>query len=66
MPVTSRERVLPALNHEEPDHVPIIIGASNATGIKMRPCRQLKERLGVEAPDEYIYDWPDLGMARVD
>jgi hypothetical protein len=33
MPLTSRERVLAVLDHEIPDHLPIVIGVSNATGI---------------------------------
>jgi uroporphyrinogen decarboxylase len=64
--MTSRQRVLAALHHQEPDRVPIIIGVSNATGIKMRACRRLKEFLGIQAVDEYIYEWPELGTARVD
>jgi uroporphyrinogen decarboxylase len=64
--MTPRERVLAALSHEEPDRIPIIIGASNTTGIKMRPYRRLKKILGIEAPDDYLYDWPELGTARVD
>ncbi len=63
---TSRERVLAAINHEEPDRVPIVIGVSNATGIKMKPYRQIKKIIGVEAPDEYIYQWPELGTAKID
>jgi len=66
MPLTSRERVLTTLQHEEPDRVPVVIGVSNATGIKMRPYRGIKKILGVEAPDEYIYDWPELGTALID
>jgi uroporphyrinogen decarboxylase len=66
MPMTSRERVLTALAHEEPDRVPIVIGVSNATGIKMTPYRELKRRIGVEAPDAWLYDWPELGTAAVD
>ena len=31
MVLTSRERVLCALNHEEPDRVPLFIGTSGAT-----------------------------------
>ena len=64
--MTSRERVLAALNHEEPDQIPIIMGASNTTGMKMRPYRRLKESLHIQAPDDYLYDWPELGTARVD
>lgn len=66
MPMTSRERVLTAINHEEPDRVPLVIGVSNATGIKMRTYRGIKKIIGVQAPDNYIYDWPELGTAEID
>ena len=64
--MTSRERIRKTINHEEPDRVPIVIGASNATGLKIRPYRELKTLLGVDAPDRYIYDWPELGTALPD
>lgn len=66
MPLTPRERVLTAIHREQPDRVPIVIGVSNATGIKMKPYKGIKEIIGVDAPDEYIYDWPELGTALVD
>lgn len=66
MSMTSKERVQAVLNHEIPDRVPIIIGVSNATGIKMKPYRKLKDILGIDAPDVYIYDWPELGTAKID
>ncbi|MHB0966664.1 MAG: uroporphyrinogen decarboxylase family protein [Bellilinea sp.] len=66
MTMTSRERVQAVLNHEVPDQVPVIIGVSNATGIKMAPYKAVKKLAGIEAPDEYIYDWPELGSALVD
>jgi len=66
MPVTSRERVLTVLNHEEPDRVPLVLGVSNATGIKMGTYRGIKDIIGVQAPDNYIYDWPELGTADID
>jgi uroporphyrinogen decarboxylase len=66
MSMTSRERVLTAINHEEPDRVPLVLGVSNATGIKMDPYRGIKEIIGVQAPDNYIYDWPELGTAEID
>lgn len=66
MALTPRERVLAAINHEEPDRVPIVIGASNATGIKMPAYRRLKQLLGYEAEERYIYDWPELGTALID
>ncbi len=66
MPMTPRERVLAAMNHEEPDRVPIVIGVSNATGIKMKPYRDIKKLAGIEAPDNYMYQWPELGTAEID
>ena len=66
MPLTSRERVIATINHEVPDRVPIVIGASNATGINMVAYRRLKKLLGVESPDRYIYDFPELGASLVD
>ena len=66
MSLTPRQRVLTALQHEEPDRVPIIIGTSNTTTMKMRPYRGLKAELGIQAPDRYIYDWPELGSADPD
>jgi len=66
MSMTSRERVLAVLNHEVPDRVPIVIGVSNATGIKMTPYQGLKRILNIDAPDDYLYDWPELGSAKVD
>lgn len=66
MPITSRERVRAVLNHEIPDRVPVILGVSNATGIKIKPYRGLKSILGVVCEDQYIYDWPELGTALPD
>ncbi|WP_435142055.1 hypothetical protein [Pseudopelagicola sp. nBUS_19] len=59
MSLSPRERVLAAINHEEPDRVPIIIGVSNATGIKMKPYREIKKIVHVTAPDKYLYQWPE-------
>ncbi len=66
MTMTSRERVQAVLNHEIPDRVPIIMGVSNATGIKIRPYQGLKKILGIESEDKFIYDWPELGTALPD
>ena len=66
MEMTSRERVQAVLNYEIPDRVPIVIGVSNATGIKIRPYRGIKEILGIEGVDQYIYNWPELGSALPD
>jgi uroporphyrinogen decarboxylase len=64
--MTPRERVLSAVNHEEPDRVPLVIGVSNATGLKMKPYQKIKKLVGIDASDKYIYDWPELGTAEID
>ena len=66
MPMTSRHRVLTALHHEQPDRVPIVIGSSNTTTLKMKPYQALKQFLGIQAEDRYIYNWPELGSALPD
>jgi uroporphyrinogen decarboxylase len=66
MTLTSRERVLTVLNHEVPDRVPIVLGPSNATGVKMATYKKIKQLIGVQAEDRYIYEWPELGTADMD
>jgi uroporphyrinogen decarboxylase len=66
MPLTPRQRVLAAINHEQPDRVPMIIGTSNATTLKMKPYQLLKGKLGIQAEDRYLYDWLELGSAALD
>ena len=66
MKMTSRERVLAVLEHEMPDRVPIVIGVSNATGIKMSTYKGIKTLADIQAPDDYIYQWPELGTAKID
>ncbi|HEX5809402.1 MAG TPA: uroporphyrinogen decarboxylase family protein, partial [Anaerolineales bacterium] len=66
MPLSSRECVQAVLNHEIPDRVPIVLGASNATGISVPAYRKLKKLLGVESEEKYLYDWPELDAAALD
>ena len=46
-PMTSRERVAAALNHREPDRIPIDVGSSGTTGIMVTAYAALRERLGL-------------------
>ncbi len=64
--MNSRERVFTTLAHEEPDRAPIVIGSSNTTTIKMKAYRRLKQHLGLQAEERYLYDWPELGSAVLD
>jgi len=47
MTLTSRERVLLALNHQEPDRVPIIFGADGSTAMLIPAYEGLKKHLGI-------------------
>ncbi|MFQ5341512.1 MAG: uroporphyrinogen decarboxylase family protein [Anaerolineae bacterium] len=47
--MTSRERVVAALNHQEPDRVPLDIGGGASTSIIVEGYAKLKQKLGVEA-----------------
>lgn len=49
MSISPRERVLAALNHEEPDRVPLFIGTSGATTVLGPGYTKLKEHLGIRA-----------------
>jgi uroporphyrinogen decarboxylase len=44
---TSYERVLAALEHREPDRVPIDLGGTAVTGINIHALRRLKQTLGI-------------------
>jgi uroporphyrinogen decarboxylase len=48
--LTGRERVLCALNHEEPDRVPIFFGTSGATTMLAPGYEKLKVHLGITRP----------------
>ena len=52
MRMSSRERVLAAVNHREPDRVPIDLGGSPATSIEPGLYIRLREQLGVEGAAE--------------
>ena len=48
--LTSRERVLKALNHEEPDVVPLDLGGSVLTGMHVDAVYRLRQALGLDEP----------------
>ncbi|MEI7846084.1 MAG: uroporphyrinogen decarboxylase family protein [Chloroflexota bacterium] len=66
MPLIPRERVLMSINHEQPDRVPIIVGTSNTTSMKMSTYQRLKRLINISSEEHYIYDWPELGTALPD
>jgi uroporphyrinogen decarboxylase len=55
--LTSRERVLMAVNHREPDRVPIDLGGHRSSGIMAIAYKKLKDYLGITSGDIYVYDF---------
>ena len=62
--LSSRERVLCALNHEEPDRVPIFFGASGATTLLAPAYDRLKAYLGLKSETQVF--WRALQYALLD
>ena len=54
--MNSRERVMAAVNHKEPDRVPVDLGGHRSSGIMAIAYNKLKRHLGVETGDIYVYD----------
>ena len=54
--MTSRERVRAALNHENPDTVPIDFGGTDITGIHVSTYRKLQAELGLPDTIPRAYD----------
>jgi uroporphyrinogen-III decarboxylase len=54
--MNSRERVFSALNHQEPDRVPIDLGGSLVSGIMAGALVRLREHLGMDHSAVRVYD----------
>lgn len=54
--MTSRERVLQALNHQQPDRPPIDFGGHRSSGIAAIAYAKLKKALGISSGDIYVFD----------
>jgi uroporphyrinogen decarboxylase len=52
--MTSRERVLCALNHRQPDRVPIDLGGTFVSGVAVPAYHRLKKHLGISSPTQVI------------
>jgi len=55
--MNSRERVLAAINHREPDRVPIDLGGHRSSGMMAIAYKKLKDYLGITTGDIYVYDF---------
>lgn len=62
--MTSRQRVLAALNHEEPDRVPIFFGSSGVTTMNTAAYDRMKAHLGIKSETRAF--WRALQYAILD
>ncbi|MCH7226588.1 uroporphyrinogen decarboxylase family protein [Haloferula sp. A504] len=54
--MTSRERILAAIAHREPDRVPVDLGATPSSGISAIAYGRLKQHLGMSGGGTRVYD----------
>lgn len=54
--MNSRERVMAAINHKEPDYVPLDLGATPSSGISAIAYNNLKKGMGITEGHTRIYD----------
>ncbi len=54
--MNSRQRIMTALDHHEPDRVPIDLGGHRSSGIMAIAYKKLKDYLGITSGDIYVYD----------
>ncbi len=54
--MTSRERVLASINHQQPDRTPIDLGSTPSSGISTIAYYNLKEYLGISEGHTRVYD----------
>ncbi len=54
--MTSRERVMAAIAHRQPDHVPLDLGGTPSSGISAIAYNKLKKHLGITGGQTRIYD----------
>ena len=54
--MNSRERIITALNHQEPDRVPVDLGGCVTTGIQASALTKLRQVLGLEERLVKVYD----------
>jgi uroporphyrinogen decarboxylase len=54
--MTSRERIIEAISHREPDVLPVDFGGMRSTGISARAYKNLKDYLGIKEGTVKLYD----------
>jgi uroporphyrinogen decarboxylase len=54
--MTSRERILSAINHQQPDRLPVDLGSNPSSGISAMGYTKLKKALGISGGHTRIFD----------
>lgn len=54
--MTSRERIIAAINHQQPDRVPIDFGATGQTGISVCAMSRLRDYLNLPRKDIHVFE----------
>ncbi len=54
--MTPRERILTAIDHREPDRLPVDLGAMRSTGMQAIAYNRFKAHLGIEGGHTRVYD----------
>ena len=55
--MNSRERVISAINHREPDRIPVDFNGHRSSGIMVQAYKRLRKLLGLPPGELYIYDF---------
>lgn len=63
--MTSRERLIKTLNHQQPDRVPLDLGGTSQTGISASALYQLRKALGLEEKPILVHE-PSQILGMVD
>jgi uroporphyrinogen decarboxylase len=58
--MTHRERVLAALNHRQPDRVPLDLGATRSTALVVQAYERLNQHLGAQEPARIFSKWLNI------
>jgi len=64
--MNSRQRVEAAINHQQPDHVPLDLGGSPTSGMHVSSVYKLRQALGLDGPVKVIEPYQMLGQIDAD
>ncbi len=65
--MTSKERILTALSHQEPDHIPVDFGSTAVTGIHVSCVAELRDYYGLEKKPVKVHEpYQMLGLVEDD